>query len=197
MARPVSDRRASPCRGKVAAAAALACAIQILTAAPGQGTGSDRSRQVQGEYEVGWVNDAQGMRHYSGLSCPNRVGTMTRTKVLAATDRRAAGCVYAGDGSFQAVVRQHVKGTGRSDATAFAERYRAAGLEQVTMTGISGSGVTFRMGDGDGRTTCETLWHLSGASADYTLWFSYSLPEHGTAVAPAFEAFQNTLARQN
>ena len=95
-------RAASLTFGVVAALLANSASPMAQTAAP----------KVQSEYEAGWVNDALGMRHFSGLSCPNRLGDLTRTKVLAAARTRLAGCIYSSEQGLQIVVRQHAPDTG-------------------------------------------------------------------------------------
>ncbi|WP_439529759.1 hypothetical protein [Pannonibacter sp.] len=151
--------------------------------------------KVQSEYEAGWVNDALGMRHFSGLSCPNRLGDLTRTKVLAAARTRLAGCIYTSERGMQLVIRQHAPDTGRDEAKRFADAYQKAGYALLRLSGVAEQGITFRTGGTDERALLESFWHLKGRSSDYSLWISYNLPDHETVLEPAFQEITEQLAR--
>ncbi|MFN4010440.1 MAG: hypothetical protein ACK4K8_10835 [Pannonibacter sp.] len=151
--------------------------------------------KVQSEYEAGWVNDALGMRHFSGLSCPNRLGDLTRTKVLAAARTRLAGCIYTSERGMQLVIRQHAPDTGRDEAKRFADAYQQAGYALLRLSGVAEQGITFRTGGTDERALLESFWHLKGRSSDYSLWISYNLPDHETVLEPAFQEITEQLAR--
>lgn len=171
--------------GVVAALVANSASLEAQTAAP----------KVQSEYEAGWVNDALGMRHFSGLSCPNRLGDLTRTKVLAAARTRLAGCIYSSEQGLQIVVRQHAPDTGPLEAQRFAASYQAARFAPVRLSGVSSQGITFRTGGTEERALLETFWHMRGRSSDYSLWISYTLPEHENLVEPAYMELRDQLAR--
>ncbi|NBN77156.1 hypothetical protein GWI72_02615 [Microvirga tunisiensis] len=162
---------------------------------PGSALAQTAAPRVQSEYEAGWVNDALGMRHYSGLSCPNRMGSLTRTKVMPTGRTRIAGCIYTSDQGLQVVIRQHAQDTGPTEADLFARTYLKAGFAPVRLSGVAGRGITFRTSGNADRSLLETLWHFRGRSADYTLWIAYTLPEHEMALEPAFLDVETQLAR--
>lgn len=153
---------------------------------------------VQNEYEAGWINDAQGMRHFTGFRCPNEVGTMTRSKVLPTVNTRVASCIYVDEtAGIQVVVSAFLQGTARREAGKFKTGYEAAGYKELALSGIAASGITFTTGGNESRMLCETLWPMSGKNADYTVWIHYSLPFHEKAVEPAFNAVVKMLKAQN
>ncbi len=170
--------------------------VHVLAAAGllvslGAGTSLARDR------EAGWVNDIIGLRHFSGLRCPDMVGGFYRSKVLSADSDRMAGCIYTGDNGLAAVLRQHLSGTGADVAKDFLEAYKASGFSKAALTGVAQSGISYITRSWTPSKLCETLWHFSGKKADYTLWLTYSLPGQEAEVGPAVAAFVETLNRQN
>lgn len=152
---------------------------------------------VQNQYEAGWINDATGMRHFTGFSCPNELGRLTRSKVMPTVNSRIASCVYIEEGTgLEVVISAFVQGTARREAANFMEAYRAAGYKELKLSGIASSGITFTTGGDKDRMLCETLWPMSGKSADYTVWIHYSLPFHEKTVEPAFNAVVEMLKAQ-
>ena len=176
-----------------AISAALAFAPAVLPA-----SAQTAAPSVQNEYEAGWINDAQGMRHFTGFRCPNEVGGLTRSKVMPTVNSRVASCIYVDEtGGIQVVVSAFQQGMARREAGKFKTGYQAAGYKELALSGIAASGITFTTGGGQGRMLCETLWPMSGKSADYTVWIHYSLPFHEQAVEPAFNAVVEMLKAQN
>ncbi|EFO30788.1 conserved hypothetical protein [Roseibium sp. TrichSKD4] len=159
-----------------------------------QGTGGAR---VYSDQQEGWVEDMAGMRHYSGLRCPDLVGPLARAKVLAADADRVAGCIYLGRDGINAILRKHVPGSGRQSTYLFKKNYSSAGFQQVQLTGVSASGVSFKTRQRGDRVYIETMWQFEGEKADFTLWLYYILPKHETDIAATLEAFKVMLARQN
>ena len=147
--------------------------------------------------ENGWVSDFEGLRHFSGMRCPDIVGDFLRSKALGAESDRMAGCIYSGEDGMTAVLRQHLLGTGTAEARKYMKNYKAAGFREIKLTGVAESGISFVTRDWTQATQCETLWHFSGKKADYTLWLTYSLPGQETIIGPAVAAFTETLNRQN
>lgn len=189
--RPMSRaRRTSP--ATIWLSAGLCMAALITTAAA-----QVAAPRTQNQEQVGWVSIVDGMRHFSGMRCPDVVGPFFRTKVLAADADRLAGCQYSAAGGMQAIMRKHLSGTGASAARAFLNNYRAGGFSQAKVTGIAETGVTFITGGGADSAMCETLWRFSGEKSDYTLWLSYTLPAQETQVGPAVAAFKAMLTRQD
>lgn len=153
--------------------------------------------QVKNNDESEWTPDVYGVRHFSGLRCPDVVGFVFRTKLLSADADRMAGCVYAGDAGMQLVLRSHLGGTGAKAAEAFLRDYKAAGFREVSLTGPASRGISFQTRDWAPGILCETLWYFNGKKADYSLWMSYSLPSQEGDIAPVLKAFEDLLARQN
>ena len=91
-------------RARVPAAAVVMMFCMLLTAFPGVANAQ--------EDEDGWVSDFEGLRHFSGMRCPDVVGGFLRSKVLGADSDRMAGCIYSGEDGMTAVLRQHLLGTG-------------------------------------------------------------------------------------
>lgn len=147
--------------------------------------------------QVGWVSDIAGLRHFSGMRCPDIVGGFIRSKVLTADADRMAGCIYSGDNGMTAVLRQHLNGTGQAEARKFVDAYKSSGFTPVNLSGAAHSGVSFITRGWTQATQCETLWHFSGKKADFTLWLAYTLPAQETEIGPAVAAFTETLNRQN
>lgn len=173
-------------------AAALVCG-------PFMGWGTDASAQnaLARDDEDGWIADFVGLRHFSGMRCPDVVGSFFRTKALPAASDRMAGCIYTSDDGMTAVLRQHVLGTGTAEAEKFLNSYEAAGFRRITMTGVANSGISFITRDWTQAKQCETLWRFSGIKADFTLWLHYTLPGEETLIGPAVAAFTEVLNRQN
>ncbi|WP_346914362.1 hypothetical protein [uncultured Roseibium sp.] len=176
-------------RARVSAAAAAMTLCMVLTAVSGPVKAQDD--------EDGWVSDFEGLRHFSGMRCPDVVGGFLRSKALGADSDRMAGCIYSGEDGMTAVLRQHLLGTGSTEARKYMKNYKAAGFREIALTGVAQSGISFVTRDWTQATQCETLWHFSGKKADYTLWLTYSLPGQETVVGPAVAAFTKTLNRQN
>jgi len=152
---------------------------------------------VTDENTTGWVNDVRGMRHFSGLRCPDEVAAMARTKILPADNRRQAGCIYSARSGLTAVLRRHLKGSGVGEAQNFFQRYRAAGYARLKLSGPAASGVSFMTFRGPASTKCETLWHFSGKNADYTLWMQYQLPAMESEIGITLDGFKRVLSLQN
>lgn len=153
--------------------------------------------QVPPEQEAGWQSDVDGLRHFTGLRCPDIVGAFYRIKVLEGNEVSLSGCIYTGRDGITAILRKHLEGTGRREALTFSRNYKAAGFEPVKLSGAAASGISFRTRSWAPTSLCETLWYFSGAKADYTLWLSYTLPTQEVDVGPAVTAFTQALADQN
>lgn len=153
--------------------------------------------QSRVEEQVGWTSDVGGLRHFSGMKCPDIVGNFFRSKVLTADADRMAGCIYTGKVGMTAVLRQHLSGTGAIEARKFMKSYKASGFRQIALSGIALSGTSFQTRSWSENTLCETLWHFSGKKADYTLWMSYTLPNQESEIGPGVAAFTEALTRQN
>lgn len=176
-------------RARFSVAAGLLALGMCLAVLPGGANAQDN--------EDGWVSDFEGLRHFSGMRCPDVVGGFLRSKVLGADSDRMAGCIYSGEEGMTAVIRQHLLGTGTAEARKYMKNYKAAGFREIALTGVARSGISFVTRDWTQATQCETLWHFAGKKADYTLWLTYSLPGQETIVGPAVAAFTETLNRQN
>ncbi|WP_430511764.1 hypothetical protein [Pannonibacter phragmitetus] len=175
----------------ISAALGFACAAQPASA-------QTPAPSVQNEYEAGWINDAKGMRHFTGFRCPNEVGGLTRSKVMPTVNSRIASCIYLDEtAGIQVVISAFQQGMARREAGKFKTGYQAAGYKELALSGIAASGITFTTGGNQSRMLCETLWPMSGKNADYTVWIHYSLPVHEQAVEPAFKAVVEMLKQQN
>lgn len=153
--------------------------------------------QSRDKEQVGWTSDVEGLRHFSGMKCPDIIGGFFRSKVLAADADRMAGCVYTGKDGMTAVLRQHFSGTGVIEAQKFIDSFKASGFRQIALTGVAQSGTSFQTRSWSENTLCETLWHFSGKKADYTLWMSYTLPNQEGEIGSGVAAFTEALTRQN
>ncbi|WP_428674811.1 hypothetical protein [Roseibium sp.] len=153
--------------------------------------------QVPPEKDAGWQSDVGGLRHFTGLRCPDTIGPFFRIKVMKGDAVSLAGCIYTGRNGITAVLRKHLEATGRREARTFSRNYKAAGFEPVKLSGAAASGISFRTRNWTPVSLYETFWYFTGARADYTLWLSYSLPEQEEEVGPAIAAFTQALASQN
>jgi len=153
--------------------------------------------QVPPEKDAGWQSDVGGLRHFTGLRCPDMIGPFYRIKVMEGDQVSLAGCIYTGRDGITAVLRKHLEGTGRREALTFSRNYKAAGFEPIKLTGAAASGISFRTRSFAPTNLCETLWYFSSAKADYTLWLSYTLPTQEVEIGPAVSAFTQALANQN
>ncbi|WP_417685935.1 hypothetical protein [Roseibium sp.] len=172
-----------------------ACLVALGVLSGPMGKANAQSNTV--EQQVGWVSDVRGMRHFSGLRCPDIVGELFRTKVLAADADRLAGCVYSGREGLRAILRQHVPGTSSRAASDYLNSYRSSGFRRVQLSGAGAGGITFVTNDWTPNIQYETLWRFAGEKADFTVWMSYTLPQQETDIGPAFAAFTDILNRQN
>ena len=191
--KPIRDVR--PFRSLTLLTAAI-LATASITGTPVQAQ-SGFGASVQNDQQAGWIEDMAGMRHFSGLRCPDVVGSLARAKVLASDTQHMSGCIYIGSEGMNAVLRQHLKGQGRAALATFQSSFASAGFKEVKLTGISGGGVSFRAREWEKDTHVETLWQFEGRTADYTLWLHYVLPKHETDVGTIVSAFKDMLARQN
>ncbi|WP_434051175.1 MAG: hypothetical protein RDA78_17890 [Roseibium sp.] len=165
-------------------------AVAIATVIPA-------NAQVPPEKEAGWQSDVGGLRHFMGLRCPDQIGPFFRIKVLEGGANSLAGCIYTGRDGMTAVLRQHVQDTGRREAISFSRNYKAAGFEEIQLSGAASTGISFRTRSWTPTSLCETLWHFAGKDSDFTLWLSYTLPTQQDEVGPAVTAFTQVLAQQN
>jgi len=153
--------------------------------------------QVPPEQDAGWQSDVGGLRHFTGLRCPDMIGSFYRIKVMEGDEVSLAGCVYTGRDGITAILRKHLEATGRRQALTFSRNYKAAGFEPVKLSGAAASGISFRTRNWTPTSLCETLWYFSGSKADYTLWLSYTLPTQDVDIGPAVTVFTQALANQN
>ncbi|MCX2722037.1 hypothetical protein [Roseibium salinum] len=153
--------------------------------------------QVPPEYDAGWQSDVGGLRHFTGLRCPDMIGPFYRVKVMKGDGVSLAGCVYTGRDGISAVLRKHLPDTGRQQALTFSRNYKAAGFDPIKLSGAAASGISFRTSKQTPGTLCETLWYFTAEEADYTLWLAYTLPAQEIEVGPAMAAFTEALAGQN
>lgn len=174
----------------------LVLALALLLPAAGLIATPARS-QVPPEKDAGWQSDVGGLRHFTGLRCPDMIGPFYRIKVMAGNTVSLAGCIYTGRDGVTAVLRNHVQGSGRREALKFSRNYKAAGFEPVKLTGAASSGISFRTRGWTETSLCETFWYFAGAQADYTLWLSYALPAQEVEIGPAVAAFTHALTLQN
>ncbi|MES0810994.1 hypothetical protein ABLO27_16025 [Roseibium sp. SCPC15] len=178
-----------------------AAAVLVLLAAMGWPRPglvmSTANAQVPPEKDAGWQSDVGGLRHFTGLRCPDVVGAYFRIKAMEGDADSLAGCIYTGRDGITAVLRKHLQSGGRRQALKFSRNYKAAGFEPITLTGAAASGISFRTRNWTPTSLCETLWYFSGTDADYTLWLAYTLPTQDIEVGPALDSFTNVLAKQN
>lgn len=147
------------------------------------------------ETDSGWQVDPRGMRHFTGLSCPDQIDSMSRVKILSSDLDRIAGCIYQSPDGINAVLRSHPKGTSEGTAMDFAARYGEAGFTRIDASGVASSGVTFRLGTNGNDIACETLWRFAGKEMDYTLWLAYRLPSQSETIGPLLAAFIREIAK--
>ncbi len=176
--------------------AALFLSVLAGLALPGMTAFPARSQPAP-EQDAGWQSDVEGLRHFTGLRCPDTIGPYSRIKVMQGDAVSLAGCVYTGRYGITAVLRKHLEATGRREALTFSRNYKAAGFEPVKLSGAAASGISFRTRNWTPVALYETLWYFTGAKADYTLWLSYSLPEQEEEIGPAVAAFNEALAAQD
>ncbi|GAB4535680.1 MAG: hypothetical protein Tsb0019_37160 [Roseibium sp.] len=177
--------------------AASCLIIALSAAASGLVVTSSVRAQVPPEKDAGWQSDVGGLRHFTGLRCPDMIGSYYRIKVMEGDAVSLAGCIYTGRDGITAVLRKHLEGTGRREALTFSRSYKAAGFEPLKLSGAAASGISFRTRGWTETSLCETLWYFSGSKADYTLWLSYTLPTQEGEIGPAVSAFTDSLASQN
>ena len=67
--------------------------------------------QVPPEKDAGWQSDVGGLRHFTGLRCPDMIGDYYRIKVMEGDAVSQAGCIYTGRDGITAVLRKHLQGT--------------------------------------------------------------------------------------
>lgn len=147
--------------------------------------------------DSGWQIDPHGMRHYTGLVCRDRLGMLTRVKVLPGGMDTIAGCIYATPQGIYAALRSHAKGASAAVAANFAKRFSDAGFKRVDTTGATASGLTFATGERETGTRCETLWRFAGEERDYTLWMAYTLPVQESEIGPIVATIIEEVAKRD
>ncbi|MEP4410724.1 MAG: hypothetical protein ABJQ71_12475 [Roseibium sp.] len=171
--------------------------ILLLSAAFAAQMPNSSIAQAALEQDAGWQSDVNGLRHFTGMRCPDTIGVFYRIKVMEGDGASLAGCIYTGRDGITAVLRMHNQGGGRHEARKFSQSYKTAGFEQIELTGAPSSGISFRTRSWTPSKLCETLWYFSGKKADFTLWMSYNLPTQKEDVGPALDSFVGALTRQN
>ncbi|NRG17993.1 hypothetical protein HPQ64_09865 [Rhizobiales bacterium] len=147
--------------------------------------------------DSGWQIDPYGMRHYTGLVCRDRLGMLTRVKVLPGGMDTIAGCIYTTPQGIHAALRSHAKGASAGVATNFAKRFSDSGFKRVKTTGATASGLTFATGERETGTRCETLWRFAGKERDYTLWMAYTLPVQESEIGPIVATIIEEIAKRD
>lgn len=183
-------------RGRSAAGLVLAVILASAGLAGPALTSAGATTDRPGLSDSGWRNVTAGMRHFTGLTCPDRIGSLSRLQVLASSSDRIAGCVYQSDTGIAAILRSHPPGESEEAARSFAERYAEAGFPRMATSGAAASGLTVRTGEDRSGTRVETLWRFHTRRADYTLWMSYALPLQADAIGPLVAAFATELAEE-
>lgn len=146
--------------------------------------------------ESGWKVVTRGMRHFTGLTCPDQVASLNRIRVLSGSADRIAGCIYQNPTGVSAIVRSHPSGGGAIAARAFRERYGAAGFPLLKTTGAAAAAISFLTGQEKDTSRCESLWRFRTSNTDYTLWITYTLPGQAEAVGPLVTSFAELLAEK-
>ncbi|MXN63696.1 hypothetical protein GR183_02165 [Stappia sp. GBMRC 2046] len=175
----------------------LLSAVLALTFSPSMAGAQSISPLDNAPLDSGWQIDPHGMRHYTGLVCRDRLGMLTRVKVLPGGMDTIAGCIYATPQGLYAVLRSHEKGASAAVAANFAKRFSDVGFERVKTSGAAASGLTFSTGERETGTRCETLWRFTGNERDYTLWMAYTLPVQESEIGPIVAAIIEEIAKRD
>lgn len=146
--------------------------------------------------ESGWKVVTRGMRHFTGLTCPDQVASLNRIRVLTGSADRIAGCIYQNPAGISAIVRSHPSGNGAVAARTFRERYAAAGFPLLETTGAAAAAISFLTGESKDASRCESLWRFRTSNTDYTLWIAYTLPGQAEAIGPLVTSFAELLAEK-
>lgn len=186
------SRRRAACSRPLArfpCAAVLALALSATASVP-------PALSQQRSTESGWKVVTRGMRHFTGLTCPDEVASLNRIRVLSGSADRIAGCIYQNPAGISAIVRSHPSGNGAAAARAFRERYSAAGFPLLETTGAAAAAISFLTGEGKDTSRCESLWRFRTSNTDYTLWIAYTLPGQAGEIGPLVTSFAELLAEK-
>ncbi|WP_321339368.1 hypothetical protein [Breoghania sp.] len=140
----------------------------------------------------GWREDFGALTHYSGLSCPDRIGALERFEVAGTTATMLASCTYRTDEIY--VVVQIWEQNYLLRATRdYRDRFSEIGFAQVTGAGIAAKGLTFVVGRSGNLQRRETIWPISIGQRGLVLWMNYAYPTDNKAVEAAYNDMVETL----
>lgn len=137
----------------------------------------------------GWREDFGRLSHYSGLTCPERIGALERTGVSGSEASMLASCTYQ-SGPVQATVQLWEFGTLAKALAALRARYTETGFREVGGSGALSRGLNF-MVDSTEVERRETILPISLPGYHLLVWMHYRHPaEDALAVA----SFSDLLA---
>ncbi|MDX5594136.1 hypothetical protein [Pseudovibrio sp. SPO723] len=117
----------------------------------------------------GWKQQLDGLRHYSGLECPDTVGGLHRSGVTPDIADTGPGCKYLGEQGVEAVFRQHRPYRLVDIQRTFLDEYEGSGF---TLVDGPENSLTFQTDLEGAEATMESLWAFQGEESGYTLWFA-------------------------
>ncbi|PTW61793.1 hypothetical protein C8N35_102509 [Breoghania corrubedonensis] len=123
----------------------------------------------------GWREDFGSLTHYSGLSCPERIGALERFEVTGTTSTMLASCTYR-LGEMSIVVQLWEQGYLKRALENYRARFATIGFKRVAGSSMAARGLTFVVGH-DGQTQRrETIWPVTIGRRGMIVWMNYAYP---------------------
>ncbi|AXS41228.1 hypothetical protein [Breoghania sp. L-A4] len=120
----------------------------------------------------GWRDEAAGLVHFSGLRCPNRIASLTRTDTTSAFGDMLASCTYQSADIHAVIGIMEPNAVVRALHT-LEQNYLSSGFPLVQGEAASSIGLTFAVGRIGSRELLETMWPIRVGGNDHILWVSH------------------------
>ena len=125
--------------------------------------------------EGGWREDFGSLKHYSGLTCPERIGALERSEVAGTASLMLASCTYR-TGEVFVVVQLWEQGYLKRALEDYRARFKTIGFKQVGGAGLASRGLTFVVGYDGKVQRRETIWPVSVGRRGLVVWMNYAYP---------------------
>ncbi|MDJ0932118.1 hypothetical protein [Breoghania sp.] len=165
-------------RSPLSLIAALLCTLALPAVALVSGTRPAAA-------DEGWRQDFGSLSHYTGLTCPDRIGALERFEVAGTTATMLASCTYRA-GEIYVVVQLWEQGHLKHVLEDYRNRFKRIGFKQVAGTSVTSRGLTFVVGHDGKMQRRETIWPLSIGQRGLILWMNYAHPVDNETIMMAY-----------
>lgn len=142
--------------------------------------------------EEGWRDDFGRLTHFSGLSCPDRIGALERFEVAGSAAGMLASCTYRTD-DVSTVIQLWEPGRLQPTLQTLRENYAEIGFATVEGEGVAARGLSFMVATGAATERRETLWPVTVGGRNFILWMNYPYPGDQARLAAVFTDVVATL----